>query len=168
MLIYKTFLVPLSVSRTLGESAKTITGEWKHSEFDSLESLGDRIKIVQFWTFGCWNCTATIPNLKELYGETSRDEFEIIGVHSPEFAYEKIWDNVEEACEKLGVNWIVVQDNNLKDFRSWQSGGTGYWPRTFILDEANKIVLDKAGEGAYKEINQTVHDLIAKRRKTKT
>lgn len=132
---------------------------WLQSDTETLRELRGRVIIVQFWTFGCHNCKATIPNLQELYAEHAGDDFEIVGVHSPEFDYERDPDAVLAAANELGVTWPIALDGAKRNFFSWQ-GSPAYWPRTYVVDRDGRIRFDHIGEGAYEELNETVALLL--------
>ena len=132
---------------------------WLQADVESLDDLLGKVVVVQFWTFGCHNCKATLPNLEALYAEHGGVDFEIVGVHSPEFDYEKDPDAVAAAAEDLGVTWPIALDTTRRSFRSWQ-GSPAYWPRTYVLDREGHIRFDHIGEGAYEELNETVATLL--------
>jgi thiol-disulfide isomerase/thioredoxin len=141
--------------------AKDLTGidAWLQTDIESLEDLRGKVVVVQFWTFGCRNCEATLPNLEALYAEHGGSDFEIVGVHSPEFDYEKDPDAIAAAAEDLGVTWPIALDTFRRSFRSWQ-GSPAYWPRTYVLDREGHIRFDHIGEGAYEELNENVAALL--------
>lgn len=132
---------------------------WLQSDITSLEQLRGKVVVVQFWTFGCHNCKATLPNLQALYTEHAGDEFEIVGIHSPEFDYEEDPEAIATAAEDLGVSWPIVLDTRQRTFFAWQ-GSPAYWPRTYVLDRDGSIRFDHIGEGAYEELNDTVAELL--------
>lgn len=132
---------------------------WLQADIESLEDLRGKVVVVQFWTFGCHNCKATLPNLEALYAEHGGADFEIVGVHSPEFDYEKDPNAIASASEELGVTWPIALDTAKRSFRSWQ-GSPAYWPRTYVLDREGHIRFDHIGEGAYEELNETVAALL--------
>jgi thiol-disulfide isomerase/thioredoxin len=132
---------------------------WLQSDIGSLEELRGKVVVVQFWTFGCSNCKATLPNLEALYADHSGDTFEIVGIHSPEFDYEKDPDAISAAAEKLGITWPIALDTRKLNFHGWQ-GSPAYWPRTYVLDRDGNIRFDHIGEGAYDELDQTVATLL--------
>ena len=84
---------------------------------------------------------------------------EIVGIHSPEFGYEREVANIEQAMVDLGVTWPVVLDTDRRTFREWQ-GRPAYWPRTYVLDKEGRIRFDHIGEGAYEELFQVVDYLL--------
>ena len=115
--------------------------------------------VVQFWTFGCINCKNTLANLRALYDQHQGEDFEVVGVHSPEFSYEEDPVAIGEAAVDLGVTWPIALDTDKFNFFRWQ-GGRAYWPRTYVLDRDGHIRFDHIGEGAYDEINATVAQLL--------
>ncbi len=133
---------------------------WLQSDVSSLADLRGNVVIVEFWTFGCSNCRATLPYLQDLYAKYQGQGLEIVGVHSPEFDYEKDPVAIQEAADRLGVTWPIAIDTNHKSFWAWQSGGTAYWPRTYVIDQQGRIRFDHIGEGAYDELEQTVTALL--------
>ncbi len=132
---------------------------WLQSDIESLGDLKGKVVVVQFWTFGCHNCKATLPYLQELYANHADDQFEIVGVHSPEFDYEKDPAAITEAAQTLGVTWPIALDTNKRNFRHWQ-GSPAYWPRTYVLDQDGNIRFDHIGEGKYEELAETVAALL--------
>ncbi len=132
---------------------------WLQTDAEDFEAFDGQVRIVQFWTFGCHNCTATIPHLQEIYADWHDDGLEIIGVHAPEFSYEAEVDNIANAAVDLGVSWPIAIDTEKKNFRSWQ-GNRRFWPRTYVLDQNGEIRFDRIGEGKYDELAETVAYLI--------
>ncbi|MCB9358966.1 redoxin family protein [Candidatus Woesearchaeota archaeon] len=124
------------------------------------ENIGKKVILVDFWTYSCINCQRTLPYLRELNDKYSDKGLLIVGVHTPEFNFEKEYDNVARAVEKFGVNWPVVQDNDKKTFRSYNNK---YWPRKYLIDIDGFIVYDHIGEGAYRETEIEVRKLLEER-----
>ncbi len=138
---------------------------WLQTEVSSLEDLRGQVVIVQFWTFGCHNCKNTIPYLKDIYAEYHDAGLEIVGVHAPEFDYEKDPDSILSAAQDLGVTWPIALDTARRNFRAWQ-GSPAYWPRTYVLDQEGLIRFDHIGEGAYDELEATVASLLGAQKPT--
>ena len=132
---------------------------WLQADFETLDELQGKVVVVQFWTFGCINCKNTLANLRELYDRHKGDEFEVVGIHSPEFNYEKDVDAIAEAAMDLGVTWPIALDTDKFNFFRWQ-GSPAYWPRTYVLDRDGRIRYDHIGEGAYDELNAAVAALL--------
>lgn len=134
---------------------------WLQSDMSSLEELRGEVVAVQFWTFGCSNCKATLPHMQELHAKYADQGFEIVGVHAPEFEFEADVDNIVEAAAELGVTWPIVLDTAKQTFHSWQDGSRAFWPRVYLLDRQGHIRYDHIGEGRYAEIDAAVAALLA-------
>lgn len=134
---------------------------WLQSETQALSELRGRVVVLQFWTFSCSNCKATIPTLQQIYGRFGRTEVEIVGVHAPEFGFEEDPDAVQKAANDLGVTWPIALDTSKRNFHSWQEGATAYWPRTYVIDPEGRIRFDHIGEGKYDELIDVVTALVA-------
>ena len=150
---------PPPVLREEHPPLKEIDG-WLQSDVTSLEELRGKVVIVEFWTFGCYNCKNRLPYTQDIYAIYRDQGLEIVGIHSPEFAYEKEVDAIIEAMDRLGVTWPVVLDTNRRTFREWQ-GSPAYWPRTYVLDRGGRVRFDHIGEGAYQALEDTVMALLA-------
>jgi peptide-methionine (R)-S-oxide reductase len=137
-----------------------VSGTWVNSEPLSLKGLRGRVVIVDFWTFGCYNCRNTLPYLKK-WDSTYRDKgLTIIGVHSPEFDEEKNIDNLRREVSSLGIKYPVVTDN---DYATWKKYGVSAWPTIFVLDRNGRIRGSHVGEGAYAETEQLIQKLLAEK-----
>ena len=155
-----TIAAPDLPDRGLHPDLRQIDG-WLQSDVTSLEELRGQVVAVQFWTFGCYNCKATLPHMQDLYA-THRDQgFEIVGIHAPEFSHEADIDNIVAAAAELGVTWPIVLDSDKRTFHSWQEGTRSYWPRIYLLDRDGHIRYDHIGEGRYAEIDAAVQALLA-------
>ncbi|MGB6627136.1 MAG: thioredoxin family protein [Nitrososphaeraceae archaeon] len=119
-----------------------------------------KVVLVDFWTYSCINCIRTIPYLNDWYSKYADKGFVIIGVHSPEFEFEKNYDNVKTAVQKFGIMYPVVLDNNLG---TWNAYGNQYWPRHYLIDAQGYIREDHIGEGGYAETEKTIQSLLAER-----
>lgn len=124
------------------------------------ELRGDKVVLIDFWTYSCINCQRTIPYLNEWYAKYKDQGLEIIGVHTPEFAFEKNQTNVENAVKEFEIKYPVVLDN---DFSTWKSYGNRYWPRKYLVDVDGYVVYDHIGEGAYEETEKAIQDALADR-----
>jgi thiol-disulfide isomerase/thioredoxin len=132
---------------------------WLQTDISALDDLHGQVVIVWFWTFGCYNCKNTIPYLQDIYAQYHDKGLEIVGVHSPEFDYERDPDSILTAAQDLGVTWPIALDTDRHNFHAWQ-GSPAYWPRTYVLDQDGLIRFDHVGEGAYDELEQTVATLL--------
>jgi thiol-disulfide isomerase/thioredoxin len=139
---------PLEPIPVLGE-ADTLTGldGWLNTEATSLEEIrsSNKLTVVQFWTFGCFNCKNTIPALQDIYAEFG-DDIEIVGVHAPEFDYEADVDRIVEAAADLGVTWPIALDTNKRNFHRWQEGPTAWWPTVYLIDGDNQVRMQQRGD----------------------
>jgi cytochrome c biogenesis protein CcdA/thiol-disulfide isomerase/thioredoxin len=119
-----------------------------------------KVVLVDFWTYSCINCQRTIPYLNAWYKKYANEGLEIIGIHTPEFSFEKVQSNVEAAVKSLGINYPVVLDN---DYGTWNAFGNEYWPREYLIDMDGFIVHDHAGEGDYDETEQAIQKALTER-----
>ena len=124
------------------------------------EFKGKKVVLLDIWTYSCINCRRTIPYLNEWYKEYEDDGLVIIGLHTPEFAFEKVQKNVEQAVRDFGIKYPVVLDN---DFSTWQAYKNQYWPMKYLIDIDGYIVYDHAGEGQYKETEVAIQKALRER-----
>ncbi len=130
---------------------------WINSEPLTLQELDGQVVLVDFWTYTCINCIRTFPHLTELYDTYEPYGLVIVGVHTPEFIFEKQRDNVEAAVIKYGINYPVVQDN---DYRIWDNYHNRFWPAHYLMDSSGKVVDTHFGEGGYAETEAKVRELL--------
>ncbi len=133
---------------------------WRNTDKDELSDFDGQVLVVEMWTFGCFNCQNRIPHTQALYAELAGENFDIIGVHAPEFDFEREIPAIEQAIVDLGVTWPVAIDSNKENFRAWQEGGRRFWPRTYVVDQNGDIRFDHIGEGDYGELADTVRYLL--------
>jgi len=133
-------------------------GKWINSQPLTLKSLRGRVVLIEFWTFGCYNCRNTLPYVKLWHERYSGKGLTIVGVHSPELANERNIENVRREVASLGIKYPVVTDN---DYETWKAYNVEAWPTLFVLDKAGRIRLVHVGEGAYDETEQTIQKLLA-------
>ena len=124
------------------------------------EFIGKKVILVDFWTYSCINCQRTLPYLNAWYEKYADDGLVIIGIHTPEFEFEKELENVKRAVEKFGVKYPVVLDN---DYSTWQAYRNQYWPRKYLIDIDGFIVYDHIGEGGYEETEEKIVELLNER-----
>lgn len=148
----------LIAARQAHVAPQIASGEWINSDPLKLENLRGRVVIVDFWTFGCYNCRNTLPTLKG-FDETYREKgLTVIGVHSPEFEREKKVENVRRETSALGIKYPVVTDN---DYATWNAYGVEAWPTIVILDKQGRVRYTHIGEGLYEEQEQVIKKLLA-------
>lgn len=122
--------------------------------------VGKKVIIVDFMTYSCINCIRTFPYLNAWYEKYHDQGLEIIGIHTPEFAFEKNIDNVRKAMRDFGIKFPVVLDN---DYATWNAYGNNYWPRKYIIDIDGYIAFDHIGEGDYEETEAKIQELLAEK-----
>ena len=122
--------------------------------------VGKKVILLDFWTYSCINCLRTLPYLKEWHKKYSDKGLVIIGVHTPEFDFEKNSDNVAKAVKDLGVPYPVMQDNN---YATWNAYGNQYWPHEYLIDIDGFIVHDHIGEGSYDETETAIQNALQER-----
>lgn len=125
-----------------------------------VEFVGKRVVLVDFWTYSCINCQRTTPYLNAWYEKYKDKGLVIIGIHTPEFAFEKEYNNVKAAVEKFGIKFPVVLDN---DYSTWSAYKNQYWPRKYLIDIDGYIVYDHIGEGAYEETEKKIQAALSER-----
>jgi thiol-disulfide isomerase/thioredoxin len=133
-------------------------GAWVNSQPLKLADLKGKVVLVDFWTYGCYNCTNTLPYLKQWWDSYKDQGLVIVGVHTPEFASERVLENVQQAVQSSGIGWPVVQDN---DKQIWQAYGNHYWPHFYLVDDRGQIIYDHIGEGAYDETERQIAAALA-------
>ncbi len=119
-----------------------------------------KVVLYDFWTYSCINCIRTIPYITAWNEKYADDGLLIIGVHSPEFEFEKDLNNVKMAVEKNGIAYPVVMDNEMK---TWKAFENRYWPRKYIADSEGYIRYDHIGEGDYKQTEKVIQELLEER-----
>lgn len=132
-------------------------GTWLNSGPLNISDLRGKVVMVNFWTYGCYNCVNTLPHVTKLHEKYKDKGLVIVGVHTPEFPFEKSTGNVQAALQRHGIRYAVAQDN---DSATWEAYGNRYWPAQYIVDQNGKIVYVHAGEGAYDEIERTIRNLL--------
>ena len=134
------------------------TGRWINSEPFTLEGQRGKVVLIDFWTYTCINCIRTLPYLKAWYEKYADKGLVILGVHTPEFEFEKLYGNVVEAVEGFELEYPIVQDN---DFGTWRAFNNRYWPAKYLIDKEGRIRYTHFGEGAYTETEMAIRELLA-------
>src|SRR5712691_2874110 len=133
-------------------------GTWINSDPITLEKLRGRVVLVEFWTFGCYNCRNTLPSVKEWDARYRERGLTIIGVHTPETTSEYNIDNVRREVPGLGIKYPVVTDN---DYATWKAYGVEAWPTILVIDKLGRIRWLHVGEGRYDETESVIKTLLA-------
>lgn len=130
--------------------------------FKLADVIGKKVILLDIWTYSCINCQRTLPYITS-WDEKYRDEgLLVVGVHTPEFNFEKDIGNVRDATERFNVKYPVVLDN---DYGTWHAYRNRYWPRKYLIDIDGFVVYDHIGEGAYEETEMKIKELLAERAK---
>ena len=145
----------LTAPRIRGEGVN----EWINSEELILSELQaeNRVVLIDFWTYTCINCIRTLPYLKQWHEKYADRGLVIIGIHTPEFEFEKSLENVKEAVEGFEIEYPVVQDNN---YWTWNAFNNRYWPAKYLIDTDGYIRYSHFGEGRYDETEQAIRLLL--------
>ncbi len=135
----------------------TGTSAWLNSSPLTVASLEGKVVLIQFWTYTCINWMRTLPYVTKWY-ETYKDKgFTVIGVHTPEFAFEKDTNNVEAAIKRYGISYPVAQDNQ---FSIWKAYRNYAWPAEYLIGKSGEIVIIQFGEGNYGKIQKAIGRLV--------
>ena len=130
---------------------------WLNSKPLTLRELRGRVVLVDFWTYSCINCLRTLPHIRAWDERYRNAGLTIVGVHSPEFAFERVESNVRENVRKLGVRYPVALDN---DFVTWQSWHNQYWPAKYLIDKRGNVRYYHFGEGEYAKTEEAIRTLL--------
>ena len=141
-------------------AAPEFTGidKWLNSAPLTIQGLAGKVVLVDFWTYSCINCINTLPHVVRWY-ETYKDQgLVVVGVHTPEFAFEKSTPNVEAALQRFHIRYPVAQDNR---FATWRAYGNQYWPAFYLVDRSGRVMREHFGEGQYDEMELAIKTLLA-------
>lgn len=134
---------------------------WINSDPIKREQLNHHVVLVDFWTYSCINCIRILPYLKDWYAKYHDKGLLIVGVHSPEFEFEKNLENVKNAVAKFGIKYPVALDNN---FITWRNYNNRYWPAHYLIDKNGIVVYQHFGEGEYDVMENNIRYLLGLQR----
>lgn len=154
--------VGLSIDKSQFKKAPEFTGitSYINTNATELSDLKGKVVLVDFWTYSCINCIRTLPYLVDWNHKYSDKGLVIVGVHSPEFEFEKNKDNVKQAVTRFGIKYPVLLDN---DHGTWDAFQNSYWPRKYLVDSEGYIRYDHIGEGGYVETENAIKNLLSER-----
>lgn len=132
-------------------------GKWFNSSPLTISSLRGKVILLDFWTYTCVNCIRTLPHIEAWYEKYHDKGLVVIGVHTPEFEFEKDPNNVQKALINLDVKYPVMQDN---DYSTWNAYGNQYWPEEYLIDSKGMIADNHIGEGDYAKTETTIQKLL--------
>ena len=133
-------------------------GPWLNSRPLTREALRGKVVVIDFWTYSCINCLRSIPFVRAWHEQYARDGLVIIGVHAPEFAFERNADNVRQAVKDLGITYPVALDN---DYELWSALKNNYWPAHYFIDAKGRVRFHHFGEGGYAQSERVIRQLLA-------
>src|ERR1700761_628157 len=141
-------------------SAPEFTGisQWLNSDPLTLQQLRGKVVLVDFWTYTCGNCINTLPYVKSWNQKYKDQGLTVIGVHTPEYPFERDTDNVKTAIKRFGITYPVAQDNR---YATWNAYNNQYWPAFYLLDKQGRIVYTHFGEGDYAKTEAKIQALLA-------
>jgi cytochrome c biogenesis protein CcdA/thiol-disulfide isomerase/thioredoxin len=142
-----------------GPTAPPFAGidSWINSKPLTIDGLRGKVVLVDFWTYSCINCLRTLPHLEAWDMRYRKAGLVIVGVHTPEFAFEHVAANVRQAARRLGVRYPVAIDN---EYKTWDAYGNNVWPAEYLIDRSGRIREYKQGEGRYGETEKQIHELL--------
>jgi thiol-disulfide isomerase/thioredoxin len=151
-----------STDRAIASTAKRLPefqgiSQWLNSAPLTVNSLKGNVVLVQFWTFACINCQRTLPSIVRWHQQYAGKGLKVIGIHTPEFAFEREVNNVKQALQKHDIAYPVPLDNQ---FKTWSAYKNEYWPHLFLADRQGNIRYDHIGEGAYDRTEQMIRQLL--------
>ena len=133
-------------------------GRWFNSRPLELQGLRGRVVLIDFWTYTCINCLRTLPHLRAWDARYRARGLTIVGVHTPEFAFERNAGNVQDAIARSQLRYPVVQDN---DYATWNAWGNQYWPAKYLIDAKGRVRFVHFGEGEYDQTEAAIRTLLA-------
>ena len=131
--------------------------DWINSPALTNEALKGKVVLVDFWTFDCINCKRTLPYVKDWAKKYEKDGLLVIGVHTPEYGFERIIDNVRDKVKEYGITYPVAIDNN---YAIWRNFDNQYWPAHYIIDAKGQVRYTHFGEGSYDTQEKVIQQLL--------
>jgi thiol-disulfide isomerase/thioredoxin len=133
---------------------------WLNSDPLTMQQLRGKVVLVDFWTYSCINCIDTLPYVESWY-QTYKDRgLTVIGVHTPEYPFERDTINVRAAIKHLGIRFPVAQDNQ---YATWNAYSNQYWPAAYLIDKKGRVVYSHFGEGDYAQTETVIKNLLAQK-----
>lgn len=130
---------------------------WLNGPAQTLRDLRGKVVLVEFWTYSCINCVRVMPHVKQWQARYHDQGLVVIGVHTPEYGYEKSLDNLRAAVQRFGLTYPVAQDNA---YATWNAFGNRYWPALYLIDAQGRIVYRHFGEGEYAATEAKIQQLL--------
>lgn len=134
--------------------------QWHNGPPLTLAGLKGKVVLVEFWTYSCINCIHVMPYVKQWH-KTYRDQgLVVVGVHTPEFPFERSTSNVQTAIKRFDIRYPVAQDNR---YATWTAYHNQYWPALYLIDRSGKVVYSHFGEGQYGQTEAAIKALLAQK-----
>lgn len=152
--------IPLGELNRMPFPAPELAGleNWINSEpIESMDELKGKVVLIDFWTYSCINCIRTLPYLQSWHEKYANDGFVLIGVHAPEFSFERVPENVREAVKDFGLTYPVVQDNEKTLWRAYENR---FWPAKYLIDKEGTVRYARFGEGDYEDTEAQIVKLL--------
>lgn len=130
---------------------------WLNSAPLTMKELKGKVVLVDFWTYSCINCLRTLPHVTKWHNKYKDQGLVVVGVHTPEFAFERSTGNVQTAAKRFGVSYPIAQDNQ---YATWNAYRNQYWPASYLVDRNGRIQHQHFGEGGYEEMEAAIRALL--------
>jgi thiol-disulfide isomerase/thioredoxin len=151
-------MAPEIAGAEVGKAAPEISGQsWLNSKPLALAELKGKVVLLEFWTFGCYNCRNVEPHVKAWHQKYADKGLVVIGVHAPEFSYERVIANVQRYVRDHAILYPIAIDN---DFITWNRYKNRYWPALYLIDKRGIIRYTRVGEGGYARTDQAIQALL--------
>jgi thiol-disulfide isomerase/thioredoxin len=131
--------------------------KWLNSGPLTMRQLRGKVVLVDFWTYSCINCINTLPYVERWHEQYQSKGLVVVGVHTPEFPFERATENVEAAIRRFGIRYAVAQDNQ---YATWNAFDNQYWPAIYLIDKQGRIAYVHVGEGAYAQTEARIRSLL--------
>ncbi|NML59847.1 thioredoxin family protein [Massilia sp. RP-1-19] len=131
---------------------------WLNGAPLTIEGLRGKVVLVDFWTYTCINCIRTLPYVKKWHQAYKNHGLVVVGVHTPEYGFERKTENVKDAIKRFGIGYHVAQDNR---YATWSAYNNSYWPAVYLIDKKGRIAYTHFGEGDYAETEAAIKRLLA-------
>nr|WP_315394509.1 thioredoxin family protein [uncultured Duganella sp.] len=132
--------------------------KWLNGDPLTMRELRGKVVLVDFWTYTCINCIRTLPYVKGWHEKYKDQGLVVVGVHTPEYPFERSTDNVRAAVKRFGITYPVAQDNQ---YATWKAYDNQYWPAVYLIDKQGRVVYQHFGEGAYAQTEAKIRSLLA-------
>ncbi|AKZ62113.1 thioredoxin [Herbaspirillum hiltneri N3] len=147
-----------ALSKSVAAPEFTGVDKWLNSEPLTMQQLRGKVVLVDFWTYTCINCINTLPYVKSWYQKYKDQGLVVVGVHTPEYPFERSTDNVKTAIKRFGITYPVAQDNR---YATWSAYNNQYWPAFYLIDKKGQVVYTHFGEGQYAQTEAAIKNLLA-------